>query len=79
MKTYSFSHLQKALLAAGSFSCLGLSLSPVWVHAANENEISQLEKLTVIAQMTYDQPEVNLYGFSQQNLAEIPEIGRAHV
>ncbi len=72
MKTYSFSHLQKALLAAGSFSCLGLSLSPVWVHAANENEISQLEKLTVIAQMTYDQPEVNLYGFSQQNLAEIP-------
>ena len=59
VKTYSFSHLQKALLAAGSFSCLGLSLSPVWVHAANENEISQLEKLTVIAQMTYDQPEVN--------------------
>ncbi|MGE4315324.1 TonB-dependent siderophore receptor [Acinetobacter sp.] len=70
MKTYSFSHLHKALLTAGSFSCLGLS--PVWVHAANGNEIPQLATLTVTAETAYDQPQVNLYGFSQQNLAEIP-------
>lgn len=70
MKTYSFSHLHKALLTAGSFSCLGLS--PVWVHAANGNEIPQLATLKVTAETAYDHPQVNLYGFSQQNLDEIP-------
>ena len=70
MKTYSFSHLQKALLAAGSFSCLGLS--PVCGHAASENETPQLATITLTAQTAYAQPQVNLSGLSQQNLAEIP-------
>lgn len=37
-----------------------------------ENEIPQLATLTVTAETAYDQPQVNLYGFSQQNLAKIP-------
>lgn len=75
MKTYpfSFSRLQKALLAVGSFSYLGLS--PVLVHADAENETQQLPTITVTAQkaqMTDSQTKVNLSGFTQQNLAEIP-------
>ncbi|ENU19655.1 hypothetical protein F994_02515 [Acinetobacter bohemicus ANC 3994] len=73
MKTYPFSRLQKALLAVGSFSCLGLN--SVWVHAAEESDTPQLATITVTAQAaqtTYYQPKVNLSGFTQQNLAEIP-------
>ncbi|MEG1235386.1 MAG: TonB-dependent siderophore receptor, partial [Acinetobacter sp.] len=73
MKTYPFSRLQKALLAVGSFSCLGLN--SVWVHAAEESDTPQLATITVTAQAAqtaYYQPKVNLSGFTQQNLAEIP-------
>lgn len=75
MKTYpfTFSHLHKALLAVGSFSCLGLS--SVLVHAEDENKVSRLETITVNAQAAesvYFQPKVNLSGFTQQNIAEIP-------
>ncbi|MEG0650712.1 MAG: TonB-dependent siderophore receptor [Acinetobacter sp.] len=73
MKTYPFSRLQKALLAVGSFSCLGLS--PVLVHAETENVTQQLATITVTAQRapTVDsQNKVNLSGFTQQNIAEIP-------
>lgn len=75
MKTYpfTFSRLHKALLAVGSFSYLGLS--SVLVHAEDENKVSRLETITVKAQAAenvYFQPKVNLSGFTQQNLAEIP-------
>lgn len=75
MKTYpfSFSRLQKALLAVGSFSYLGLT--PVWVHAETENVTQQLPTIIVTAQkppITDSQTKVNLSGFTQQNLAEIP-------
>ena len=75
MKTYpfTFSRLHKALLAVGSFSCLGLS--SVLVHAEDENKVSRLETITVNAQAAesvYFQPKVNLSGFTQQNIAEIP-------
>ena len=73
MKTYPFSRLQKALLAVGSFSCLGLN--SVWVHAAEESDVEQLATITTTAQteqLAYYQPKVNLSGFSQQNLAAIP-------
>ena len=73
MKTYPFSRLQKALLAVGSFSCLGLN--SVWVHAAEDSDTPQLATITVTAQAAqtaYYQPKVNLSGFTQQNLAEIP-------
>ncbi|MCY6411072.1 TonB-dependent siderophore receptor [Acinetobacter sp. VNH17] len=73
MKTYPFSRLQKALLAVGSFSCLGLTSGVV--HAEVKNEISRLATITVTAQTpqtVYDQPKVNLSGFTQQNLVEIP-------
>lgn len=75
MKTYpfTFSHLHKALLAVGSFSYLGLS--SVLVHAEDENKVSRLETITVKAQAAenvYFQPKVNLSGFTQQNIAEIP-------
>jgi len=75
VKTYpfTFSHLHKALLAVGSFSCLGLS--SVLVHAEDENKVSRLETITVNAQAAesvYFQPKVNLSGFTQQNIAEIP-------
>lgn len=73
MKTYPFSRLQKALLAVGSFSCLGLN--SVWVHAAEESDTPQLATITVTAQAAqtaYYQPKVNLSGFTQQNLADIP-------
>ena len=73
MKTYPFSRLQKALLAVGSFSCLGLN--SVWVHAEAENDTPRLATITVTAQTAqtaYYQPKVNLSGFTQQNLAEIP-------
>ena len=73
MKTYPFSRLQKALLAVGSFSCLGLN--SVWVHAAEESDTPQLATITVTAQAAqtaYYQPKVNLSSFTQQNLAEIP-------
>ena len=75
MKTYpfTFSRLHKALLAVGSFSCIGLS--SVLVHAEDENKVSQLETITVNAQAAesvYFQPKVNLSGFTQQNIAEIP-------
>ncbi|RZF54615.1 TonB-dependent siderophore receptor [Acinetobacter halotolerans] len=73
MKTYPFSRLQKALLAVGSFSCLGLSSTVV--HAENENTTPRLPTITVAAQVEqpiYHQPKVNLSGFTQQNLIEIP-------
>jgi len=75
VKTYpfTFSRLHKALLAVGSFSCLGLS--SVLVHAEDENKVSRLETITVNAQAAesvYFQPKVNLSGFTQQNIAEIP-------
>ncbi|MFM6958132.1 MAG: TonB-dependent siderophore receptor, partial [Acinetobacter sp.] len=75
MKTYpfTFSRLHKALVAVGSFSCLGLS--SVLVHAEDENKVSRLETITVNAQAAesvYFQPKVNLSGFTQQNIAEIP-------
>ena len=75
MKKYpfSFSRLQKALLAVGSFSCLGLN--SVWVHAAEESDVEQLATITTTAQteqLAYYQPKVNLSGFIQQNIAEIP-------
>ncbi|MCH7313083.1 TonB-dependent siderophore receptor [Acinetobacter sp. ANC 3882] len=70
MKTYPFSRLQKALLAVGSFSYLGLS--PVVLHA---EEPQRLETITVTAESSptiYYQPKVNLSGFTKQQLAEIP-------
>jgi iron complex outermembrane receptor protein len=75
VKTYpfTFSSLHKALLAVGSFSYLGLS--SVLVHAEDENKVSRLETITVKAQAAenvYFQPKVNLSGFTQQNIAEIP-------
>lgn len=75
MNTYpfSFSRLQKALLAVGSFSCLGLSSAVI--HAADENDTQQLATITVTAenaQTAYYQPKVNLSGFTQQTIAEIP-------
>ncbi len=73
VKTYQFSRLQKALLAVGSFSCLGLN--SVWVHAAEESDVEQLATITTTAQteqLAYYQPKVNLPGFGQQNLAAIP-------
>ncbi|WP_110975076.1 TonB-dependent siderophore receptor [Acinetobacter sp. WCHAc060042] len=73
MKTYPFSRLQKALLAVGSFSCLGLN--SVWVHAAEDSDVAQLATITTTAQAepaAYYQPKVNLSGFAQQNLAVIP-------
>ncbi|MFH7808647.1 TonB-dependent siderophore receptor [Acinetobacter sp. BSP-153] len=73
MKTYPFSRLQKALLAVGSFSCLGLN--SVWVHAAEDSDVAQLATITATAQAepaTYYQPKINLSGFAQQNLAAIP-------
>nr|WP_277604907.1 TonB-dependent siderophore receptor [Acinetobacter modestus] len=60
-------------MAVGSFSYLGLS--SVLVHAEDENKVSRLETITVKAQAAenvYFQPKVNLSGFTQQNLAEIP-------
>ena len=75
MKKYpfSFSRLQKALLAVGSFSCLGLSAE--LAHAEGENNTAQLATITMTAQTAetaYYQPQVNLSGFIQQNIAEIP-------
>jgi len=70
VKTYPFSRLQKALLAVGSFSYLGLS--PAFLHA---EEPQRLETITVTAETIptiYYQPKVNLSGFTQQQLAEIP-------
>jgi iron complex outermembrane receptor protein len=70
---FSFSHLQKALLAVGSFSCLGLSSG--MAYAADENETAQLATITVTAEQAQDayyQPQVNLTGFTQQTQAEIP-------
>ena len=76
MKTYPFSRLQKALLAVGSFSCLGLSSA--LAHADTEKDTQQLKTIKVSVQTeettptAYYQPKVNLSGFTQQNLAEIP-------
>lgn len=73
MKTYPFSRLQKALLAVGSFSCLGLS--SVSVYAETEADTPRLAPITVKAETAggiYYQPTVNLSGFTQHNLAEIP-------
>jgi len=71
VKTYPFSRLQKALLAVGSFSCLGLNT--VLVHA--DTETPRLAPILIkaeISELAYAQPKVNLSGFTQQNLAEIP-------
>ena len=68
MKKYpfSFSRLQKALLAVGSFSCLGLSAE--LAHAEGESNTAQLATITMTAQTAetaYYQPQVNLSGFIQ--------------
>lgn len=73
MNTYpfSFSRLQQALLAVSSLSYLGLS--PVLAHA--EDDLQQLATITVSAkksQSAYYQPKVNLSGFVQQNILNIP-------
>ncbi|MHA3117430.1 TonB-dependent siderophore receptor [Acinetobacter sp. ANC 4635] len=73
MNTYpfSFSRLQQALLAVSSLSYLGLS--PVLAHA--EDDLQQLATITVSAkksQSAYYQPKVNLTGFVQQNILNIP-------
>ncbi|OBY75139.1 TonB-dependent siderophore receptor [Acinetobacter gyllenbergii] len=71
MKTYPFSRLQKALLAVGSFSCLGLNT--VLVHA--DTETPRLAPILIkaeISELAYAQSKVNLSGFTQQNLTEIP-------
>lgn len=73
MKTFPFSRLQTALLAVGSFSCLGL-ISTV-TQAETESEATRLATITVNAQAAenaYYQPKVNLTGFNQHHLAEIP-------
>ncbi|ENX58031.1 MULTISPECIES: TonB-dependent siderophore receptor [Acinetobacter] len=73
MKTYPFSRLQKALLAVGSFSCFGLS--SISAYAETEGDTPRLAPITVKAQTagaSYYQPTVNLSGFTQQQLAEIP-------
>nr|WP_277603423.1 TonB-dependent siderophore receptor [Acinetobacter dispersus] len=57
-------------MAVGSFSYLGLS--PVFLHA---EEPQRLETITVTAETIptiYYQPKLNLSGFTQQQLAEIP-------
>ena len=48
MKTYPFSRLQKALLAVGSFSCLGLSSA--LAHADTEKDTQQLKTIKVSVQ-----------------------------
>ena len=48
MKTYPFSRLQKALLAVGSFSCLGLS--SISAYAETEGDTPRLAPITVKAQ-----------------------------
>ncbi|MHA3053198.1 TonB-dependent siderophore receptor [Acinetobacter sp. ANC 4640] len=73
MNTYpfSFSRLQQALLAVSSLSYLGLT--PVLAHA--EDDLQQLATITVSAkksQSAYYQPKVNLSGFVQQNIVNIP-------
>ncbi|WP_343620433.1 TonB-dependent siderophore receptor [Acinetobacter proteolyticus] len=71
MKTYPFSRLQKALLAVGSFSCLGLNT--VSVHADTETpRLAPIMVKAEISEPVYAQPNVNLSGFTQKNLAEIP-------
>ncbi len=73
VKTYPFSRLQKALLAVGSFSCLGLSSGMTYAEA--KNDAQQLPTIVVTAQKAqtaYYQPTVNLSGFTQQNIAKIP-------
>jgi len=73
VKTFPLSRLQTALLAVGSFSCLGL-LSTV-AQAETESESTRLATITVNAQAAesaYYQPKVNLTGFNQHSLAEIP-------
>ncbi|OEY94999.1 TonB-dependent receptor [Acinetobacter proteolyticus] len=71
MKTYPFSRLQKALLAVGSFSCLGLNT--VSVHADTETpRLAPIMVKAEISEPAYAQPNVNLSGFTQKNLTEIP-------
>nr|WP_277606551.1 TonB-dependent siderophore receptor [Acinetobacter higginsii] len=60
-------------MAVGSFSCLGLS--SISAYAETEGDTPRLAPITVKAQTagaSYYQPTVNLSGFTQQNLAEIP-------
>ncbi|WP_445404954.1 TonB-dependent siderophore receptor [Acinetobacter vivianii] len=73
MKTFPLSRLQTALLAVGSFSCLGLLSTAA--QAETESETTRLATITVNAQAAesaYYQPKVNLTGFNQHSLAEIP-------
>lgn len=73
MKIFPLSRLQTALLAVGSFSCLGL-LSTV-AQAETGSQTTRLTTITVNAQAAesaYYQPKVNLTGFNQHSLAEIP-------
>ena len=73
MKTHSFSRLHQALLVAGSFSCGGLT--SVLANAEDETAVSKLPTITVAAQseqtMPYQQ-KLNLTGFSQKSIDEIP-------
>nr|WP_277606252.1 TonB-dependent siderophore receptor [Acinetobacter genomosp. 15BJ] len=60
-------------MAVGSFSCLGLS--SISAYAETEGDTPRLAPITIKAQTaggSYYQPTVNLSGFTQQNLAEIP-------
>nr|WP_277605261.1 TonB-dependent siderophore receptor [Acinetobacter higginsii] len=60
-------------MAVGSFSCFGLS--SISAYAETEGDTPRLAPITVKAQTagaSYYQPTVNLSGFTQQQLAEIP-------
>lgn len=74
VKRYPFSRLQQALLAVSSCSSLGL-FTPILAHAEAEDATQQLATITVKAEAqytAYDQPQVHLSGFTQQNIAVIP-------
>lgn len=69
---YPFSRLQQALLAVSSCSSLGL-FTPILAHA--EDDTQQLATITIKAEAqhtAYYQPQVNLSGFTQKNIAAIP-------
>ena len=72
VKRYPFSRLQQALLAVSSCSSLGL-FTPILAHA--EDDTQQLATITIKAEAqhtAYYQPQVNLSGFTQKNIAAIP-------
>ncbi|AOA58159.1 TonB-dependent receptor [Acinetobacter larvae] len=73
MKNNSFSRLSTALWALGY--CGSFSLYNMTVHAAVAQDLSQLETIVLTAEPNHssdDQTTVQLSGFAQQNIAEIP-------